>query len=94
MAGGLVSLRTLRLRLGDRWCYLEAGLVALITVQIAAALHYWPLSPVTFGLALLGPAYALTKFLGNLARANRRARQSSSRRLCWRSFGVWRLVVG
>jgi hypothetical protein len=67
LAGGLVSLRTLRLRLPDRWCYLEAGLVALITVQIAAALRYWPLTPVAFGLALLGPAYALTNLLGNLA---------------------------
>jgi Protein of unknown function (DUF5656) len=67
LAGGLVSLRTLRLRVPDRWCYKEAGLVALITVQIAAALRYWPLNPVAFGLALLGPAYALTTLLGNLA---------------------------
>jgi Protein of unknown function (DUF5656) len=67
LAGGLVSLRTLRLRLPDRWCFQEAGLVSLITVQIAAALRYWPLNPVTFGLALLGPAYALTTLLGNLA---------------------------
>ena len=67
LAGGLVSLRTLRLRLPDRWSFKEAGLVALITVQIAAALRYWPLNPVAFGLALLGPAYALTTLLGNLA---------------------------
>ena len=67
VAGGLVSLRSLRLRLPDRWCFTEAGLVALITVQIAAALRYWPLNPVTFGLALLGPAYGLTTLLGNLA---------------------------
>lgn len=67
LAGGLVSLRTLRLRLPDRWCYREAGLVALITVQLAAALRYWPLTPVAFALALLGPAYALTNLLGNLA---------------------------
>jgi len=67
LAGGLVSLRTLRLRLPDRWCFLEAGLVTLTTVQIAAALRYWPLTPVAFGLGLLGPAYALTNLLGNLA---------------------------
>jgi hypothetical protein len=67
VAGGLVSLRTLRLRLPDRWCVKEAVLVALVTVQIAAALRYWPLNPVAFGLALLGPAYALTTLLGNLA---------------------------
>jgi hypothetical protein len=67
LATVLVSLRTLRLRLPERWSLLEAGLVALTTLQLAAALHYWPVSPVTYGLALLGPAYALTHFLGSLA---------------------------
>lgn len=63
----LVSLRTLNLRLHDRWLLLPAGLTALVVAQIATAFHYWPLSPVSFGLALLGPAYALTTFFGNLA---------------------------
>ena len=67
LAAGLVSLRALRLRLRGPWYFMEAGLVALITTQIAAALHYWPISPVAFGLALLGPAYALTHLMGNLA---------------------------
>lgn len=66
VAGGLVCLRTLNLRLAGRWAYTYAGITALITGQLAAALHYWPLSPVAFGLALLGPAYALTNFWGNL----------------------------
>jgi len=66
IAGGLVSLRTLNLRLDGRWVFLPAGLTALITGQIAAALHYWPISSVSFGLALLGPAYALTNFMGNM----------------------------
>jgi hypothetical protein len=63
----LVSLRTLRLRLPEEWALLEAGLIALITVQVATPLHYWPISPVSFGLTLLGPAYALTIFFENLA---------------------------
>jgi hypothetical protein len=67
LAGGLVGLRALHLRLHGRWAFLPAGLVALVTAQLAAGLHYWPLSPVSFGLALLGPAYALTTLLGNLA---------------------------
>jgi hypothetical protein len=67
IASFLVSLRTLRLRLPERWAFVEAGLAALFTVQLAAALHYWPITPVTYGLALLGPGYALTNFLGNLA---------------------------
>jgi len=67
LASGLVSLRTVHLRLHDRWAFLEAGLVALITIQMAAALHYLPVSPVSFGLALLGPAYTLTNLFGSLA---------------------------
>lgn len=66
-AAGLVSLRALRLRLPRRRVFLQTGLVTFITVQIASALHYWPMTPVTFSLALLGPAYALTNLLGNLA---------------------------
>ncbi len=67
LAGGLVSLRALRLRLPGGWAFASAGLIALVTAQLAAALHYWPIPPVSFGLALLGPAYALTTLLGNLA---------------------------
>jgi hypothetical protein len=67
LACGLIGLRVLRLRLDDHWAILEAGLCALITMQLAAALHYWPISPVTYALTLLGPGYALTTFFGNLA---------------------------
>jgi hypothetical protein len=64
---GLVSLRTLHLRLHGRWAFVPAGVIALLTAQIAAALHYLPITPVTYGLLLLGPAYALTSLLANLA---------------------------
>jgi len=67
LASSLVCLRMLRLRMPDRWAFLEAGLVSFITIEFAAAFHYWPLSPVSYGLALLGPTYALSNFLGNLA---------------------------
>jgi hypothetical protein len=66
-AAWLVSLRTLHLRLHGRWMFLQAGVVALVCAQAAAALHYMPLSPVSFGLLLIGPAYALTSLLANLA---------------------------
>ncbi len=64
LAAFLVSLRTLHLRLHGRWIFLEAGVIALLCGQVAAALHYWPVQPVTFGLILLGPAYALTSLIG------------------------------
>ena len=67
LASGLVSLRAMRLRQPGNWPWLQAGLATLGVIQLAAGLHYWPLTPVSFGLALLGPAYALTSLLGNLA---------------------------
>ena len=63
----LVSLRTLHLRLRGHWAFLEAGIVALITAQWTAALYYMPLSPVSFGLALTGPAYSITSLIASLS---------------------------
>ncbi len=62
----LVSLRTLYLRLNGRWFFVWATVIAGVIGQIAMALHYWPLSPVRFGLILLGPGYALTNIAGSL----------------------------
>ena len=58
IAAALVSLRALRLRQPDQWAIQECIVVALLTAQLAAGLHYWPVSPVSYGLALLGLAYA------------------------------------
>lgn len=55
----LVSLRSLKLRIPQSWAFTEAILISIITSQIAAALHYWPISPLSFGLAIFGIAYAL-----------------------------------
>jgi len=60
VAAGLVSLRTLHLRVSQKWEVNWALGIALVCTQIGAALHYWPISPVQFGLALLGPLYALS----------------------------------
>jgi hypothetical protein len=59
-AAGLVSLRALHLRLNGRWEWQWAIGIALITTQIAAVMHYWPVSPVQYGLVVLSPVYALT----------------------------------
>ncbi len=55
----LVSLRSLKLRHPQGWAFTEAILISILTSQIAAALHYWPISPLSFGLAIFGTAYAL-----------------------------------
>lgn len=65
IASGLLSLRALHLRL-QRWEFFWALGIAVISAQLASALHYWPLSPLQFGLALVGPLYALTTLAGSL----------------------------
>lgn len=61
---GLVSLRTLYLRLGGRWCFVWSAGIALSTGQIALGLHYLPIRPLPYGLLLLGLVYALTAVAG------------------------------
>lgn len=67
LAAAFVSLRILRLRVSGIWEYAWALGIAFACVQIAAGLHYWPLSPIQFGLMLIGPLYALTNLAINLA---------------------------
>ena len=66
-AAAVVSLRTLHLRLRGRWLFTETAALALVIAQLVAAFHYLPLSPIAFGLALLGPAYALTSLIASLS---------------------------
>jgi hypothetical protein len=66
LAAALVTLRSLHLRIIDRWLYLPTLVIILILAGIISALHYWPLSPVTYGLLVLGPAYSLTSLIGAL----------------------------
>jgi hypothetical protein len=67
LAAGLVSLRTLHLHLGERWQFAQAAAVTVIQAQLAAALHYLPVSALFFGLLLVGPAYALTALFSSTA---------------------------
>lgn len=67
IAGTLAALRTLHLRLNERWEPAWAAGIGLVAVQLGAALHYLPLSPLRFGLGLLAPLYALTILAVSLA---------------------------
>lgn len=70
LAGGLAALRTLHLRLNERWELAWAVGIGLVAAQLGSALHYLPLTPVRFGLALLAPLYALTVLAVSLAEGN------------------------
>lgn len=66
IVAGLISLRILHLDGTDRWDFPWAVGIGLVCAQIGAGLHYWPLSPVQFGLAVTGPLYALTMLSNSL----------------------------
>jgi len=70
ITSGLASLRILHLRLNERWEFGWAIGIALISTQLGTALHYWPLTPVQFGLAVLAPVYALTNLAASLIEGN------------------------
>lgn len=67
LAAVLVSLRTLHLRVVGRWLYLPTSVIILILAGIISAFHYWPLSPISYGLLVLGPAYSLTSLIAALS---------------------------
>ena len=60
LVAGLIVLRTLYLRQNGRWCLAWSAGIAWVVVQIGIGLHYLNIPPLSFGLMLLGPAYALT----------------------------------
>jgi hypothetical protein len=52
-----------------RLTFLAAGTVGAAAGQFAAVFHYFPASPLGFGLALLSPIYAANVLFGNLVDA-------------------------
>jgi hypothetical protein len=67
LAASFASLRIHYLRMSGRWEFAWAIGIGLVCIQVAAGLHYWPLSPTKFGLMLIGPLYGLVNFSINLS---------------------------
>ena len=87
VAAMLASIRILYLWMGGKWEFAWSLGIALVSVQLAAGLHYWPLTPIQFGLLLIGPLYAMINFAINLSEniSIRRATFEPSivAALCW-----------
>ena len=62
MAGSRLQL----LRPGQKWQPLQVVGVTFVCMQVAAALHYLPLSALGYGLVLLGVLFALNHYVGAL----------------------------
>lgn len=87
LASALASLRIMHLRFSGRWEFPWALGIGLVCIQIAAGLHYWPVSPIQFGLMLVGPLYGLTNLAVNLGE-DQPARRAAlepvvATALCW-----------
>jgi hypothetical protein len=67
VAAALIALRILHLDGADRWDFPWAAGIGLVCAQIGAGLHYWPMTPLQWGLVVTGPLYALSMLCANLA---------------------------
>ena len=67
IVSALICLRILHLDGADRWDFPWAIGIGIVCAQIGAGLHYWPITPIQFGLALTGVLYALTLLSTSLA---------------------------
>ena len=87
LASALTSLRILHLWMSSKWEFAWSIGIGFVCVQLTAGLHYWPLTPIQFGLMLIGPLYALVNFAINLGEniSARRATLEPSivAVLCW-----------
>jgi hypothetical protein len=61
-----LCLRILSFRLGGKWRFEWTAVITLIMAQFLIAFYYWPLTPIRYALALLGPAYALIGITASL----------------------------
>jgi hypothetical protein len=59
IAALFVYLRVIHLRKEGVWALATGSVPFLIIGELAAGLHYWPISSIGFGIALTGPLYAL-----------------------------------
>ena len=66
IAVGMVSLRILNIGLGEPWPIAQALVSLVVVSQFAAVLHYLPITPIGFGLLLLGLVYGINTFIINL----------------------------
>ena len=66
MGTAVLSLRILQLQTGQSWPWLESIACILFVTQIAAALHYLPLTPLANGVIVLGSLFSIVNFIINL----------------------------
>ena len=66
LGGGILSMRILQLQTGKQWPVLESSASLLVIVQFGAVLHYLPLTPLPYGILVLGTMFSVVNFVINL----------------------------
>lgn len=66
IGAGVLGMRVFQLQLDQDWPLLPSLTCLLVTSQIAATMHYLPISPLSYGLIILGVLYFTINFTINL----------------------------
>jgi hypothetical protein len=67
VGAGVLSMRILQIQTDKIWPWLESAASMLFVIQITAALHYLPLSPLASGVITLGALFSIVTFIINLS---------------------------
>ena len=70
LASIALSIRVIQLQINSQDAISLAAACMLVTTQIAAAMHYLPVQPISASLILLGTLYSTTNFSVNLEQQN------------------------
>ena len=70
LAAIALSIRVIQLQINSQDAISLAAASMLVTTQIAAAMHYLPVQPISASLILLGTLYSTTNFSVNLEQQN------------------------
>lgn len=71
LGAGILSMRVFQLQLEKDWPVLSSLASLLVVSQIAATLHYLPITPLSYSLILLGTLYFTINFTINLEQGSR-----------------------
>jgi hypothetical protein len=79
MGALMISTRIHLLRTNLTWQPVQSFGIAFVIAQLAAALHYFPISALSYGLVLLGAVFALNQYAAsiNLEQDNKQAIRES-----------------
>ena len=88
LGGLMVVSRTFYLRLG-KWLPVWSLVASLILVEVAVGLHYLPISPIQYGLALVGVGYALTSIVSGIKESRRSGLYGLNRSGCCLYYSWW-----